>query len=399
MPGKRLSILSFTTVFPRPTAPTFGIFVQSRVLKIALHADLEVVAPVAWIEYGNPLHRIPREIPRRRLQDGVVIWHPRWIYLPRTPVLTFFFLALASLMRVRREHFDVIDSHFGYPDGAAAALLALVTRRPFAITLRGNETAQAKAFGVAAVMGWALRRAARVITVSRRLAEFAVRLGVDPARVATIPNGINPDVFYPRDKEELRAKFGMAAGTQHILSVGYLIKRKRHGDIIQATAELRAAGRKVEVWIVGNPGSEDSCAEELYRLAARLNLQDAVHFVPGASQQTVAEYMTAADVLCLASTREGWPNVVHEALACGCPAVASDVGAVPDMLPTRDYGIVVPLDPAAEFAEALREALGAALDRKWDREAIAAYGRSRTWDAVAREALDQLSLAAGEQRR
>jgi teichuronic acid biosynthesis glycosyltransferase TuaC len=56
----------------------------------------------------------------------------------------------------------------------------------------------------------------------------------------------------------------------------------------------------------------------------------------------LAELMAACDVFCLASDMEGWPNVVQEALACGAPVVAPDVGGVRRMIPPETYGYIVP---------------------------------------------------------
>jgi glycosyltransferase involved in cell wall biosynthesis len=108
----------------------------------------------------------------------------------------------------------------------------------------------------------------------------------------------------------------------------------------------------------------------------------------------MAELMSAANVVCLASAREGWPNVVNEALACGSPVVATDVGGVPDMLPSDRYGIVVPVDDAG----ALERALERSLALRWDREAIAAWGMSRSWELVAGEVLNVLSEAVNEKK-
>ena len=110
------------------------------------------------------------------------------------------------------------------------------------------------------------------------------------------------------------------------------------------------------------------------------------------SQPVLAEYMSAADLFCLASSREGWPNVVNEALGCGVPVVATDVGAIRDMLSSPEYGLVVP----AGDQPALTVALGRALDTRWNREAIAAWGKSRSWMDVAAETAGVLSEAAEE---
>lgn len=388
---KHFSILSFTTVFPRPDVPQFGIFVQSRLEEMARLAPLRVVAPVPWIDYANAGGRIPRRIPACRSQDGLEIRHPRWFYLPGIASLTPFFLAACSWRSVSRERFDVLDSHFGYPDGAAAAVLALTTRRPFTVTLRGNETEKANHPVVRFLMRWSLRRAARVITVSERLREFAIGLGAEPERVVTIPNGVNPGVFYPRPRDASRAAIGMAAGACHILSAGALIPLKGHHHIIRAVASMRTSGLNVQLWIVGRPGPGGASEHDLHRLVQDLNLGNAVHFAGGVPQDVLAQYMNAADLFCLASSREGWPNVVHEALACGCPVVASGIGGVPDMLPSRNYGIVVPVTP--DYPRQLENALREAIQSPWDRGAIALWGRSRTWAKVAAEAVAQLEIA------
>jgi glycosyltransferase involved in cell wall biosynthesis len=102
--------------------------------------------------------------------------------------------------------------------------------------------------------------------------------------------------------------------------------------------------------------------------------------------------MAAADLFCLASSREGWPNVVNESLACGLPVVATDVGAIPEMIPSEQYGLIVPPDNAVALQNALREALG----RNWDRSAIADWGQSRSWAQVAREVLQEMRQVIDE---
>jgi teichuronic acid biosynthesis glycosyltransferase TuaC len=75
--------------------------------------------------------------------------------------------------------------------------------------------------------------------------------------------------------------------------------------------------------------------------------------------------------------------VVHEALACGTPVVATDVGSVPELLPSPAYGIIVPPNDTAGLSAGLERAL----DAEWDRAAIAGWGASRSWRQVAAEVL------------
>ena len=93
----------------------------------------------------------------------------------------------------------------------------------------------------------------------------------------------------------------------------------------------------------------------------------------------IAQWMRAADIFCLPSYTEGCPNVLVEALACGRPIVATNVGGIPELI-HQDSGILVPPRDSA----ALRGALHQALSKQWDGEAIARTS-TRSWEAVSGE--------------
>jgi glycosyltransferase involved in cell wall biosynthesis len=101
----------------------------------------------------------------------------------------------------------------------------------------------------------------------------------------------------------------------------------------------------------------------------------------------------AADVFALATEREGWPNAVVEALACGIPVVATRTGGVPELVADGEQGYLV------EDAEgALTAALARALDRPWDRDRVAERVRRRGWGDVAREVDEELAAALATSR-
>jgi teichuronic acid biosynthesis glycosyltransferase TuaC len=380
----QIQVLSLSTVFPRPGEETLGIFVQSRLEHLANLLSVKVVAPVAVIDYAA-LGQRTAPIPARRHHRDLDVFYPRWFYPPMGGFTHTWFMAarlIPFFRHLRREYaFDVIDSHFGHPEGIAAGIISRFLRVPFTITLRGNETMHAESPAKRRWMSWAFRRAARLITVSERLREFAISLGAEPQRVTTISNGIDTALFYPRNHAQMRRQLGMPDDRPVILSAGYLIERKGHHHVIQALADLRRQGSRAELWILGGPGREGQFEKVIHEKVAEYSLQDVVHFPGAVKPNVLADYMTAADVFCLASSREGSPNVVHEALACGTPAIVYDVGGVPDLLPSAEYGAVVPPGDQA----ALTVELGAALSRTWNREKIAAWGGSRSWAKVAQE--------------
>jgi glycosyltransferase involved in cell wall biosynthesis len=392
-----MKILSLSSVYPNPDEPGLGLFVRSRLEHVAHSAEVKVIAPLPIMDYSNPQRKVyrSRRFPSARWDGDVAVFHPRWLYPPLgTPlnVACLFGRLFPLLRRIRRSWaFDLIDAHFCYPEGVTAALLAGVFHVPFTITLRGSETIfDAYRFRRLA-MQWALRRAAGIIAVSEDLRQFAISRGATPGRTVTIPNGIDGGLFCPRDRVQMRRACGLPLGRKLIVSAGELIEAKGHHLVIQALPALLASGIDAELVIAGGTARGGPRFEEsLRQLVEDSGLEDRVRFAGWVGRQGLAELLAAADVFCLASYTEGWPNVVHEALACGAPVVATRVGGVPEMIPTERFGVLIPPRDQA----ALDHALACALQREWDSSAISDWGRERNWDCVAQEVLDLFAASA-----
>lgn len=365
-------------------------------------AAVTVAAPRAVIDYGKLGHGkvlLPRSMKRHYESGGLEVFHPLWLYPPfATPINAVCEFACTLPFALRRHlasRFDVIDAHFGYPEGIAAAMLAASLQIPFTVTLRGSEMLHAQRSVVRRrSMQAALRRAGRVIAVAEPLKEFALSLGVEESRVRTIPNGIDTSIFFLRDRAACRRRFGIPESTPVILSVGHLIELKGHHRIVESLARLRSEGIDAQLWIAGGHGRSADYEPTIRSTIERAGVGSQVRMVGSVSQQELAELMNAADVFCLASSREGWPNVVNEALACGTPAVATRVGGIPQMVIADEYGLIVP--PGDQ--EALTAALRSALAKSWNREAIAAWGMSRSWGEVARETVAEFHALLKEKQ-
>jgi glycosyltransferase involved in cell wall biosynthesis len=391
----RLRVLSFSLLYPNPTQPNQGVFIERRLKRLADIADLQVISPFAVVQYGNPKGKRIRigntGCPVRRQDGRIAVSHPRWFYPPCSGSLTPFWLFAQMLHRIARlRHefaFEILDAHFGFPDGIAGGLLASALGVPFTITFRGNEPKHSRTWLGHLLMAHAVRRASRVFTVSERLRRFAIALGADPAKVRTIPNGVDGAVFRERNRTACRIQHGLALDVPVVLSAGALVKRKGHHRIIEAVHALSTEGVGAQLVIAGGPGPEGQFERTLRALVSKFGLERSVRFLGPVSAETLAEVMAAADVFCLASTNEGWPNVVHEALACGTPVVGTDVGAVPEML-ADDRGIVVPVNEPIH----LKEALKTALQKNWDRHAMSAWARARSWDRVASEVREEMEM-------
>jgi teichuronic acid biosynthesis glycosyltransferase TuaC len=369
-------ILGFTTVFPSAAQPLHGLFVAERTRHAAHLAEISVIAPVAWF---------------RRLrgvttpQFPFAVDYPRFFYIPGLfKFLDGVLLFLSALPRVRRlrQHFDfdLIDAHFGFPDGVAAILLGRWFHRPVMVTLRGSELEMVQFILRRGTLGWALKRADRVIAVSRQLAELAFELGVDPERVRVIGNGVDLVRFHPVDRAQARRTLGISDAVPLIVAVGHLARVKGFELVLRTIPELATTHPGIRFVIVGGPAA--TSGDYPTQLAAevdRLNLSDHVMITGSVPPERVALWLSAADLFVLASEREGSPNALREALACGCPVVAADVGDARELL-SDSTGVIV---ADRTSAEQWRDALQAALGTRWDRRAIRAGAERHTWPEVA----------------
>jgi teichuronic acid biosynthesis glycosyltransferase TuaC len=382
-----LNVVSVSIEYPNPTEPGKGLFVRARLQALAEIVNLKILSPIPLLDYANPGNHwfSSRGIPRQATDGPATVLYPRWIYPPQggfVNAFCLFFRLLLPLYRLNRKgELDLLDAHFVHPDGVAAALAAGVFRKRFVVTARGSELRHRQFRLRRFWMAWAIRRAARVIAVSENLRQFAIEMGADPKRVKVIPNGVDGEVFFPHDRARCREKLGIRPEACVILSAGDLAEIKGHHRVIRALQQLREKGTYAELLIAGGVGRSGRYAEVLRREVESCGVGPQVRFLGEVRQTQLAELMSAADVFCLASSREGCPNVVTEALACGTPVVGTDVGAVRQLVPAREYGQVVALERPEELHSALQDAL----TRQRDRDAIAAWGGRRTWRQVAGE--------------
>jgi glycosyltransferase involved in cell wall biosynthesis len=217
---------------------------------------------------------------------------------------------------------------------------------------------------------------ARLVAVSRPLAEVAAGLGVPRERIAVVENGVDRRLFFPADRSAARRELGLPAGARIILYVGRLEREKGVADLLEAFPRVATALPESVLVIVGDGGLRSRCEEAAARggrvvCAGPRPLED------------VPRWLAACDVLTLPSWNEGTPNVLLEALAAGRRVVASRVGGIPDVIRNAELGELVPPRDvpilAATLARALvapydPNALAAAAPHDWSQSAAALLG-------------------------
>ncbi|WP_144006714.1 glycosyltransferase [Pelomonas sp. KK5] len=381
-----IRLLTFSSLFPSSVRPSHGIFVETRLRELLATGEVEakVVAPVPWFfstdeaKWGDRA-RIA-STPARETRNGIDVLHPRYALLPKVGMtlapLGMAFGVMPAVQRLIDEgfEFDAIDAHYFYPDGVAAAIVARRFGKPFTITARGSDLNLISKFALPRrMMQWAAARAAACIGVSAALVDVMRSLGFAAGRLHMMRNGVDLQRFRPLDRDQARRELGLA-GAPLLLSVGNLVELKGHVFLIEALARLLPSHGQAQLVIVGE-GPERG---RLLARARELGVADRVMLAGSRPNTELFKWYSAADVSLLASSREGWANVLLESMACGTPVVATAVGGSPEIV-SDAAGLLVQERSGEAFAAAIAQLLA----QPPARERVRRYAEDFDWRATS----------------
>ena len=373
-----MKILTFTTLFPNQVKPNNAIFVETRLRHLVASGEVEsrVIAPVPWFPSAHPRFGAYADfarVPASENRFGIRVDHPRYPVIPKfgmnlAPMLLAR-AACASVARLLDEgfDFDLIDAHYFYPDGVAAARLGQYFNKPVVITARGSDISLIPQYRAPRRMiQWAAAQSAHMITVCDALRDELVALGADAGKITPLRNGVDLQRFQPGPREQIRRELGLDGFV--LLTVGHLVELKGHDLAIGALPLLPDA-----TLMIAGSGVERA---RLEALAQQLGVADRVRFLGAVPQAELARHYSAADCMVLASSREGWANVLLEAMACGTPVVATRVWGTPEVVASGDAGLLMRERSPAGVAEAV-QALRAACPA---RAATRRYAERFSWE-------------------
>jgi len=388
-----MKIITFSTLFPNAANPQHGSFVAER-LKHLIESgsvDATVVAPVPWFPAASslfPEYSRWSMVPRAGVFEGAQVLHPRYPVIPKigmsiAPAL----LALWTLRTIRRVideggGVDVIDAHYFYPDGVAAALLGRWLDRPVVITGRGTDLNLIPQYRLPrSQIRWAAAQATELATVSKSLRDVLIALGVPESKTCVLRNGVDLEVFAAStDRMQIRAELGVRGAS--ILSVGNLVELKGHHLVIKA---LQSLPEDIELRIAGEGPMESS----LRRIARDRGVENRVHFLGRLDRPALVKAYNAADLLVLASSREGMANVLLESMSCGTPVMATKVGGSPEIVNDLVGGLVPEREPGA-----LALGIKRLLERGINRDVVRRYAENFSWEATTQGQLEMFERVA-----
>ncbi|MBX6350072.1 MAG: N-acetyl-alpha-D-glucosaminyl L-malate synthase BshA [Clostridia bacterium] len=324
---------------------------------------------------GHEVHLFSHDVPFRLNRQPGLVYHA--VEPPEHPVLLAAPYEMALAGEIAKVHertpLDVIHAHFAVPHATAALVAARMARPPrpaVVVTLHGSDvTVLADDPALRRTLAYALAEADAVTAVSAWLAGLAASKFALARPVAVIPNFVNLDVYRPQPDPRLRARYAGPDETV-VLHASNFRPVKRVVDVVRAFARL---SRRVPARLLFVGEGPDCPAA--YREAVAEGVAERVTFL--GVQPQIVPWLGIADVFLLPSAEEGFGLSALEAMACGVPVVATDVGGLPEVVEHGVSGFLLrPGDVAAMAEAALRLSLDRSLAARV-REAALARVRER----------------------
>jgi glycosyltransferase involved in cell wall biosynthesis len=274
--------------------------------------------------------------------------------------------------RLRREGtaVEVIHAHI-HRMAWPAVIVGALLRRPVVVTENSSEWARrTMTSGALRRAKISFRRADLVCPVNRLLQRAIESYGIH-AEFRIVPNTVDTDVFHPPDTKRL------SAPPARLVNVAFHVEVKALDVLLRAFAIVVEHRAQLELTMIG----EGPLTPDLAELAGDLGVAEQVHFIGNRQPAAIAEVLRASDVFVLSSLSENMPLSVIEAMCCGLPVAATNVGGVPEAV--GEFGVLAPPSDPKALATAIDSVL-AEYDR-FDRAEIARRSASRfSFEAIGR---------------
>jgi len=307
--------------------------------------EIKVISPVPWspipIRWLKKKWRQYASIPYRNQIDGIEVYYPRYLALPKGYLFEysgwFYYRGIRNSVKkiYKKFKFDVIHAHVALPDGYGAMLVNRFYGKPLIVNVHGLDIFYTvkKNHKCTRAIREVFRKADRIVTVSNKLAKKVSLYCKDLQKIKIINNGIASERIF-QGESRIKQKYEKK---KILLSVGDLIKQKGIDYVIRAFPQVL---KKIPnlVYLVIGKGSEE---KNLKRLTKELLLENYIIFLGQQPYQKVMEYMSICDLFVLPSWNEGFGVVYLEAMAHNKPVIGSMREGIEDVIHNGENGLVV----------------------------------------------------------
>lgn len=341
------------------------------------------------VRQGHHVHLITRGSPRpttRQEMDGITIWQPP--FLPFYPLHAHLHsLYVDRLLKDLKPELDLLHLH-------TPLVKAPRTSLPVLVTVHTPMRSESRAIPLDNPLAWLIylqtpfslrlerelfRRADRLVAVASSVAYEMRPYGVDPASVAVLGNAADPSIFRP--------KYNHKRAASYFFTAGRLALRKGLEDLLACAEIVRRVRPEVAFWMAG----DGPLKVRLRQKIASRGLDGGVRLLGHVSNRDELAELYRGAIACIQPSHyEGLPTVLIEAMACGCPCIATAVSGALDAIEDGENGLLVPPhDPDALAQAALRLLGDPALRRRLGKAARWTAVNRYSWEVVGRAYLEE----------
>lgn len=295
------------------------------------------------------------DLEKEEVQNGITIYRkgvPGTASFCRTICYGF---GLMMHILQHRNQIDIVHTHGAALLGAAGKFYSTLIGKPNVVkiaTAGKIVPLQSSIWGKRVL--FLLKRSTKVVALSAEIESELQAAGVPSFKIVSIPNGVDTDRFLPASpeiREKIRAELGLNAKEKAVLFSGRIVPRKGLDLLINSWTEVSAHHPEARLWILGSGKNQaDSIEKELKERVRNENLEH-VHWLGETTEPE--NFYQAADIFVFPSRREGLSNTLLEAMACGLPSIASDIGGNIDVIEDGENGRLFPSDDSAELSTVL----------------------------------------------
>lgn len=345
-----MKLLTISDMYPKNEGSTSGTFVRAQIKALAKQGvESFVLCPVPRLSNSKNLTDILTTLNRNvnhRTMDSIPICDAQYWNIPLKLSVDFVVQSMyktlyARTMEIYKDFkFDLIHAHRMFPIGYVSMLIANKMSIPFAVTAHGSDihTNPHNNPGIKKYTIKTIQESDTIIAVSENLKNQIEELAQPKNNIYTVYNGVNPDEFTKTiHKLELRIQLDLPQDGVGICTVSRLVKEKGLIELILAFKSISKNHPNCWLTIIG----EGPLNEEIQQLIQTENLGDQIFLAGPKPHSEVNQWLSAADIFTLPSYNEGFPVVILEAMSCGLPVVATNVGGIAELITSHQNGILI----------------------------------------------------------
>tara|TARA_R110001599_G_scaffold217409_1_gene415614 strand:- start:1004 stop:2137 length:1134 start_codon:yes stop_codon:yes gene_type:complete len=362
-----------TNLYPLPWEPNRATFNRQQFELLKDDYELSIVIPIAFPDWF--LHR-------KEIKQTESLRYVPYFYLPKFgrrfySVMMFISIIMHSGLWLMRKKPEKILASWAFPEAVAASWISKLFNADFYFKVHGSDiNLHGKIPARAKQIVKASKRALGILSVSQALADEMITMGIDKEKIRVIYNGVDHQKF------QVQHAIANKQPNDYILYVGNLKKEKGVIELIKGFAAISEKYPALKLLYAG-PGNLRS---ELTNQAKNLAISDKVVLLGGVDHNQLPELISQARVLALPSYNEGVPNVVLEAMACGTPVLATNVGGIPEVVNEEVCGKII----EAKSYSAVSEGLDYILSATWDKANIQQHSQQFSWQNNKHQLLKML---------